>query len=100
MCDELDIKLNVQSLIRPKLPSKKPKLLQTETVGGLGSRVAVRPMTDMEAGNQPRKKAPMVVNAVWTRNERPDVDQVDLVDAPKQVHRKCRIILCNYFPSY
>ena len=52
-----------------KLLSKKPKLLQTEIVDEPGLRVAVRPTTDMEAGNQPHKKVPIVVKAV--RNERP-----------------------------
>jgi len=56
-------------LMNLKLPSKKPKLLQTEIVDEPGSRVAVRPTTDIEAGNRPCKKAPIVVNAV--RNERP-----------------------------
>ena len=43
--------------------------LQTEIVDEPGSRVAVRPTTDMEAGNRPRKKVPIVVKA--GRNERP-----------------------------
>jgi hypothetical protein len=56
-------------LINSKLPSEKPRLLQTETVDGPGSRIAERLTTHMEAGNRPRKKVPMAVNAV--RNERP-----------------------------
>jgi len=47
-----------------KLPSKKPKLLQTEITDEPGSRVAVRPTTDIEVGNRPCKKALIVMNAV------------------------------------
>ena len=43
-----------------KLPSKKPRLLQTETVGDPGSSVAVRPTIDIEEGKRPHRKVPMV----------------------------------------
>ena len=45
------------------MPSKKPRLLQTETVGDPGSSVAVRPTIDIEEGNHPRRKVPMVPKA-------------------------------------
>ena len=43
-----------------KLPSKKSRLLQTETVGSPGLSVAVRPTIDTEAGKHPHRKVPMV----------------------------------------
>src|SRR6266568_969191 len=58
-------------LISLKLPSKKPRLLQTETVGGPGSRVADRPTTDIDEGKRPRRKVPMRLNV--GRNEIPQV---------------------------
>lgn len=51
-----------------KLPLKKPRLLQTETVGDPGSSVAVRPTVDIE-GKHPRRKVPMVPKA--RQNARP-----------------------------
>ena len=56
-------------LINLKLPLKKSKILQTEIVDGPGLSVAVRLTIDIETGNRPRKKAPIVANAV--QNERP-----------------------------
>ena len=52
-----------------KLPSKKPRLFQTETVGNPGSSVAVRPTIDNDKGKHPRRKAPTVPKA--RRNARP-----------------------------
>ena len=46
-----------------KLPSKKPRLLQTETVGNPGSRVAVRPTIEIKVGKHPRRKVPIVPKA-------------------------------------
>ena len=55
--------------MRRKLPSKKPRLLQTDVVGVPGSSVALRPTTDIDAGKRPRKKVPTAENA--GRNESP-----------------------------
>ena len=55
--------------MRRKLPSKKPRLLQTDIVGAPGSSVALRPTTDIDAGKRPRKKVPTAENA--GRNESP-----------------------------
>jgi len=55
--------------ISVKLPSKKPRLLQTETVGNPGSSFVVSPTIDTEVGNHPCRKVPMVPNA--KRNARP-----------------------------
>ena len=56
-------------LISLKLPLKKPRLLQTDSVGKPGSRVAVRPIMEINNGKQPHKKVPMRVKA--GQKERP-----------------------------
>jgi len=42
-----------------KFPSKKSRLLQTETVGDPGSSVAVRPTIDIKVGKCPHRNVPM-----------------------------------------
>ena len=71
-----------------KLPSKKPRLLQTETVGDPGSSVAVRPTIDIEEGKRPRRKVPMVPKA--RRNARPHslIRWTSSTDANKMLARK------------
>ena len=60
-------------LISLKHPAKKPRLLQTDSVGKSGSRVAVRPRMEIDEGKRPRKKVPMSLNA--------GLDQMSFVDA-------------------
>jgi len=55
--------------ISVKLPSKKPRLLQTETVGNPGLSIAVSPTIDIKVGNHPCRKVPMVPNT--RQNARP-----------------------------
>jgi len=75
-------------LISLKLPSKKPRLLQTDSVGKPGSRVAVRPIMEIDDGKRPRKKVPIRVKA--GRKERPQelIRWTSSTHANKTLHRK------------
>jgi hypothetical protein len=68
MGQELESELRIWALIRSpdefETSLEEAKALAKDAVGRPGSRVAVRPRMDIEAGKRPRKNVPMRVNAM------------------------------------
>ena len=90
-------------LIRPpdkfKVTFKEAQDLTDRNCGWTWLEGAVRLTTDIETGNWPCKKAPIVANAV--QSERPwKFDEVDLIDAPKQDVRQKSQTLCAFPPLF
>ena len=81
--------------MRRKLPSKKPRLLQTDIVGAPGSSVALRPTTDIDAGKRPWKKVPMAENAGWNESQNLLIKWTSSTQANRMLARKVRFLVIS-----
>ena len=76
--------------ISVKLPSKKPRLLQTETVGNPGLRVAVRLTIKIKVGKRPHRKVPIVPKAKQNASPHSLIRWTSSMHANKIFARKVR----------
>ena len=77
--------------MRRKLPSKKPRLLQTDVVGAPGSSVAWRPTTDINARKHPQKKVPIAANAGQNESPHSFIRWTLPMQANRTLDRKVRL---------